>query len=139
MNYIEKFELPLSIAQYIDFQLILNDIYIDDPKIVSDIKLNSYVFHYREDYQLSQSLVVDYILEVFCEKFHGWGYIEFSMLDKYIRQVFKKTFMAKRIYMSRPSSHVNQRLANLVINEQLPIWDENNLRKRKKIYSSSKI
>ena len=44
----------------------------------------------------------------------------------------------KNLY-GRPSEHVNQRLANLVIDEQLPIWDKNNLRKYKKIYPTSKI
>ena len=52
MNYIKKFELPLSVAQHIDFQLICNDTHIDNPIIVLDIKLNSYVFHYLESYQL---------------------------------------------------------------------------------------
>ena len=85
MNYIEKFGSPLSIVPHINSRLILNDIHIDDFTIASDIKLNSYVLHCLESYQLSQSLVVDYMLEVFCEKFHGWGYIEFSKLDKYIR------------------------------------------------------
>ncbi len=46
--------------------------------------------------------------------------------------------MTKDIYMGRPSDHVNQRLANLVIDEQLPIWDKNNLRKYKIIYPMSK-
>ncbi|WP_375449258.1 hypothetical protein, partial [uncultured Nostoc sp.] len=63
---------------------------------------------------------------------------EFSRLDKYIRRVLKETFMTKGIYMGRPGGHVNQRLANLVIDEQLPIWDENDLRKYKKIYPTSK-
>ena len=138
MNYIEKFGLPPSVAQHIDSRLILNDIHIDDPTIASDIELNSYVLHCLEIYQLSQSLVVDYMLEVFREEFHGWGYTEFSRLDRNIRRVLKETFMAKGIYMGRPSGHVNQRLANLVIDEQLPIWDENDLRMYKKIYPTSK-
>ena len=46
--------------------------------------------------------------------------------------------MAKKIYIGRPSGHVNQCLAKLVIDEQLPIWDKNNLRKYKKIYPTSK-
>ena len=37
MNYIEKFRLPPSVAPYIDFRLILDDIHIDDPTIASDI------------------------------------------------------------------------------------------------------
>ena len=78
------------------------------------------------------------MLEVFCEEFYGWGYIEFSRLDRNIRRVLKETFMVKRIYMGKPSGHINQRLANLVINEQLPIWDKNNLRTYKKIYLTSK-
>ena len=78
------------------------------------------------------------MLEVFCEEFYGWGYTEFSRLDRNIRQVLKETFLARKIYMGSPSDHVNQRLVNLIIDEQLPIWDENNLRKYKKIYPSSK-
>ena len=138
MNYIEKFELPPSVAQHIDSRFILNDVHIDDPTIASNIELNSYVLHCLESYQLSQSLVVDYMLEVFREEFYGWGYTEFSRLDKYIRRVLKETFMTKGIYMGRPGGHVNQRLANLVTDEQLPIWDENDLRKYKKMYPTSK-
>ena len=50
INYIEKFGPPPSITQYIDSQLILNDIHIDDPKIASDIELNSYILHCLESY-----------------------------------------------------------------------------------------
>lgn len=57
------------------------------------------------------------MLEVFYEEFYGWGYIEFSKLDQNVRQVFKKTFMTKRIYISRLSSHVNQYIANLIIDK----------------------
>ena len=41
--------------------------------------------------------------------------------------------MTKGIYMGRPDGHVNQRLVNLIINEQLLIWDENDLRKYKDV------
>lgn len=40
--------------------------------------------------------------------------------------------------MGRPDSHTNQRLANLVKNEQLPIWDKNNVYMYKKICSTLK-
>lgn len=46
--------------------------------------------------------------------------------------------MIKKIYINRLGGHVNQYLANLVINKQIPNWDKNNLCKYKKIYSSSK-
>ena len=46
--------------------------------------------------------------------------------------------MTKKIYISRLGCHVNQRLANLVINKQLLIWDKNNLCKYKKMYPTSK-
>ena len=46
--------------------------------------------------------------------------------------------MTKKIYISRPGGYVNQRLVNLVINEQLLIWDKNDLHKYKKIYPVSK-
>lgn len=107
MNYIEKFRLPLKIAQYIDFRLIFNDIYIDDPKIASDIKLNLYILYYLESYPLSQSFVIKYRLEIFYEEFYGWRYIKFSRLDKYRRQVFKKSFMIKDIYIDRSGSYIN--------------------------------
>lgn len=46
--------------------------------------------------------------------------------------------MAKKIYMDIPSSYINQHLANLIINEELPAQDKNNLRKFKKMYQTSK-
>ena len=121
LNCISKFGLPTSVAQHIDSRLILHDVHIDDPTIASDVELNSWVLNCLESYQLSPSLVVDLMLEVFREEFHGWGYTEFSRLDKYLRRVFKEIFMIKEIYIGRPGGHVNQRLANLVIDEQLPI------------------
>lgn len=41
--------------------------------------------------------------------------------------------------MSRYSSHVNERLANLVINEQLSTWDKNNFFIYKLIYLILKV
>ena len=46
--------------------------------------------------------------------------------------------MVKGINIGRPNDHVNQRLANLVINEQLLIWDQKYFYKYKKIYPISK-
>ena len=40
--------------------------------------------------------------------------------------------------MSIPSDHVNQRLANLIIHKQLPVWDKKELRMYKKMYLTSK-
>ena len=40
--------------------------------------------------------------------------------------------------MGTPSDHVNQRLANLIINKQLPAWDKKELRMYKKMYPTSK-
>lgn len=70
INYIEKFGLLLSVAQQINSRLILIDIYIDNPRITSDIKFNSYILYCLENYQLSQNLVVNYILEVFYKEFY---------------------------------------------------------------------
>lgn len=46
--------------------------------------------------------------------------------------------MVKKIYMNIPSSYVNQHFANLIINEELPVQDKNDLRKFKKMYETSK-
>lgn len=46
--------------------------------------------------------------------------------------------MVKRIYMGTSNSYVNQRLAKLVINEQLQIWDNNDLLYYKSMYLKSK-
>ena len=40
--------------------------------------------------------------------------------------------------MGRPSSHINQHLDNLIINEQFSIWDKNKLHNYKMIYLASK-
>ena len=121
MNYIEKFGLPLSVAPHIYSRLILNDIHIVELIIVSDIELNSYVLYYFESYQLSQSLVIDYMLKVFYEEFYRRGYTDSSRLDKYIKRVLKETFMTKGIYMGRPGGHINQCFTNLVIDKQILI------------------
>ena len=71
LNCISKFGLPVSIAQYIDLRLIFYNVHIDDPTIASDIKPNLWVLNSLESYQLSPSLVVNLMLEVFCKKFHG--------------------------------------------------------------------
>ena len=138
LNCISKFGLPASVVQYTNLYLILYDVHINNSTIALNIEFNLWMFNCLKSYQLSPSLVVNLMLEVFHEKIYRWGYIEFSRLNQNIRQVLKETFMAKRIYMGRPSGHVNQRLANLVIDEQIPIWDKNNLHKYKKIYLISK-
>ena len=107
LNWISKFRLPANVAQHINLYLIFYDVYIDDPTIVLDIELNLWVFNCLESYQFSLSLIFNLILKVFCDKFYGWKYTEFSKLDQNIRQVFKKTFMAKKIYMDRLSGYIN--------------------------------
>ncbi len=46
--------------------------------------------------------------------------------------------MTKGIYIGRPGGHVNQHLANFVINEQFLTWDKNDLIDYKAIYPTSK-
>lgn len=60
------------------------------------------------------------MLDVFGEELYGWRYTEFSRLDKYIRQIFKKTIITKNIYMGKPGGYINQYFVNLFINEQIP-------------------
>lgn len=50
MNYIKKFRLSLNVTQHINFQVIFKNVYINNPTFTSNIKLNSYVFHYFESY-----------------------------------------------------------------------------------------
>ena len=138
LNYIAKFGLPPSVAQHIDYRLILNNVHIDDPTTASDIELNSWVFNCLESYQLRPTLVIHRMLKVFRDEFHGWGYTEFSKLDQHIRGAFKEIFMAKGIYLGTPNGHINQQLANLVIDEQLPIWDKIELQEYKAMYPTSK-
>ena len=64
--------------------------------------------------------------------------MEFSKLNQHIRDTFKKTFIAKKIYIDTLNGHINQRLANLVINKQLSIWDKNNFFHHKSMYPISK-
>ena len=46
--------------------------------------------------------------------------------------------MIKDIYMSKPGGNINQCLVNLVIDEQLPDWDKNDLVDYKAMYLISK-
>lgn len=62
-------------------------------------------------------MVIYRILEVFHDEFYRWRYMEFSKLDQHIRKAFKKTFMTKEIYIGTSNSYINQRLANIIINE----------------------
>lgn len=70
LNYILRFELLISIAQHINLRLIFYDIYINNPIIASNVKLNSYIFSCLNSYQLNLSLVFNSMLEVFCKKFY---------------------------------------------------------------------
>lgn len=40
LGYLTKFELPLSITQYINTYLTFYDVYINDPIMISDVELN---------------------------------------------------------------------------------------------------
>ena len=71
LKYISKFELPANIVYYIDSRLIFHIVHIDNLIIASDVKLNSWVLSCLKSYQLSPSLVVDLMLEVFCKEFQG--------------------------------------------------------------------
>ena len=46
--------------------------------------------------------------------------------------------MAKGIYIGITNSYINQRLANLITDEQFPVWDKTELLKYKSIYLISK-
>lgn len=84
-----------------------------------EIKLNLEVFNCFESYQLNSSLIIDIILEAFCNEFDEWWYIKFSKLDKHIKQGPKKALRAKKIYKNKFGSYVNQCLDNLITNKQL--------------------
>lgn len=50
LSYIKKFELPISITQYINARLIVNDVNINNSRIASDIELTLWVFYYLKSY-----------------------------------------------------------------------------------------
>lgn len=56
-----------------------------------------------------------------------------------IRLYSHKITITQKIFLDKPNTHVNQYLANLVINKQLPIQDKHNFRKYKKIYQTLKV
>ncbi len=107
LNYIENFELPLSVAQYIDIHLIFHDVHIDNLTIMSNIEFNLWLLNCLKNYQLRSALIIYRMLDVFHNKFHRWEYMEFSKLDWYIRGILKKTFMAKKIYIDTPNGYIN--------------------------------
>ena len=70
ISYIKKFGLLASVAQHINFHLILNVIHIDNPTIALDVELNSWILNCLKSYQLDPSLVIYMMLEVFQDKFY---------------------------------------------------------------------
>lgn len=70
LNSIAKFELSASLVQYIDSHLIFYSVHINNFTILPDIKLNLHVLNCFKSYQLSPTLVIYKILEVFCNKFY---------------------------------------------------------------------
>lgn len=46
--------------------------------------------------------------------------------------------MAKKIYLNKFCSYLNQRLANLIINKNILVYKKNSFHKYKKIYPMSK-
>lgn len=68
--YIVKFGISLSIAQYINFYQIFNNIYIDTFITASDIKLNSWFFNCLKSYKFRLTLFIKLMLKVFYDKFY---------------------------------------------------------------------
>lgn len=65
LSYIEKIGLLTSIAQYINYYLIFNDVYIDFLITALDIELIFLIFYCHKDFKLNSSLVIHIILEIF--------------------------------------------------------------------------
>lgn len=104
-----------------DSCLILCNVQINNFSTASNIELNSWVLNHFKCYQLQPTLIIYIILESFQDEFPRGGYTKFGKLDLHIREAFKKTFMARGIYMGKHINHINKRLANFVINEQILI------------------
>lgn len=64
--------------------------------------------------------------------------MEFSKLNHHVRKALKKIFIVKKIYISTSNGHIDQYLANLVINKQPLAWDKYNLYKYRIMYLMSK-
>lgn len=47
------------------------------------------------------------MLKFFYNEFYEWGYIKFNRLNRYIRNIFKETFIAKKIYMGIVNNYIN--------------------------------
>lgn len=131
--------LLTSLIQYINSYLIFYNVYINNSIIASDIKLILWILNYHENYQLNENWVINQMLEFFCNKFYRQRYTRFSKLDQHIKSYYKKTFMAKKIYIDKSSNHINQYFANFIINEQLMSWDKNDIYKYKMLYLISKV
>lgn len=139
INCIIKFGLPPSINPHITSQLILHDAHINDPIVTLDIELNFSVLYYQETYQFSKDLIIYYMLNNIYEEFYKWRYTGFGRLNWYIRQVLKKIFITKRIYIDWLIRYVYLHFANLIINIQSQIWYENNLQVQKDILNIKSI
>ena len=50
LNYISKFRLLANITYHINLYLIFSNIYINNPTIILNVKLNSWIFNYFKSY-----------------------------------------------------------------------------------------
>lgn len=64
--------------------------------------------------------------------------MEFNKLDQYLKKALMEVFIIQKIYLTKLNSHINEHLANFIMDKQFLIWDKNNLHKYKKIYLTSK-
>lgn len=69
-NYGEKFGLSVNVAQHIDSRLIIYDIHIDNLIIALNVEHNLWILNCCKSYQVRQTLVVNFMLEVFCKEFY---------------------------------------------------------------------
>lgn len=107
----------------------VNTLPSDTGKITEKMR-NTYVASMMLGYNLSNSVDMA-LLTNFEEDFEGWKVEDFAALNRDIRKAFRELLAYRGIYLGKPTSKINNLLANLTKAEDIPEWDDDVLIKSK--------
>ncbi|RKF65291.1 hypothetical protein GcC1_123022, partial [Golovinomyces cichoracearum] len=101
----------------------------DATKITGKMR-NTYVASMMLGYNLSNSVDIA-LLTNFVEDIENWKIEDFAALDRDIGKAFRELLAYRGIYLGKPTSKINNLLANLTKAEDIPEWDDDVLIKSK--------
>src|ERR1700694_4499450 len=126
--------IPQTKIDAMDMEAFLKGKTLDDPPTASAKALNTWVLDRVYAYSLQKDEVDEEIISRFQEDFENWTSEQFGRLNSDYRRALRKLLTSRGIYLGKQHSRINQRLEALVNEENLPIWDEGELKTHKSLH-----